>query len=254
METRFSRSRPRAKDTEGIAGVFRRMSDIPVMQSDLLRYALLATEGGVYSDLDTVCLKAIDAWHETEVTRHHNDTSEQTEKGKSFARPAIIVGIEVDAASGTHGTALWQGKWPTPLSVVQWTFAGARGHPIFIDVMRRVVGNVNTQWPMSGPVRAKLAEIDVVRVTGPVTLTDSVLRYLRAKYNTTWPDLRDVPEEGVLFGDEATPADVLVLSVTAFSPGVGNFGSKSISSESALVQHLFAGSWRKGMSYDRRAV
>jgi alpha 1,6-mannosyltransferase len=67
---------------------------------------------------------------------------------------------------------------------------------------------------------------------------------LGARYNVTWPSLRHVPNEGILFGHEGVPADVLVLSVTAFSPGVGNFGSGDVKSEAALVQHFFSGSWK----------
>lgn len=67
---------------------------------------------------------------------------------------------------------------------------------------------------------------------------------LGAKYNVTWPDLRHLPPEGKMFGDENMPSDVLVLSITAFSPGVGQFGSGDVKSEAALVQHFFAGSWK----------
>lgn len=60
----------------------------------------------------------------------------------------------------------------------------------------------------------------------------------------TWPDLQNVPNEGVLYTDSDGYADVLVLSVTGFSPGVGQFGAGDIYHASALVHHLFSGSWK----------
>lgn len=60
----------------------------------------------------------------------------------------------------------------------------------------------------------------------------------------TWPALQHLPDEGLLFTDEDGHADVLVLSVTAFSPGVGQFGAGDIYHAAALVQHLFSGSWK----------
>lgn len=47
-----------------------------------------------------------------------------------------------------------------------------------------------------------------------------------------------------MFADNQTGADVLVLSVTAFSPGVGLFNAGSVDHVAALVQHLFKGSWK----------
>lgn len=35
---------------------------LPVMKADLWRYAVLATHGGVYADIDTTCVQAIDRW------------------------------------------------------------------------------------------------------------------------------------------------------------------------------------------------
>ena len=56
--------------------------------------------------------------------------------------------------------------------------------------------------------------------TGPGVWTDSVLRYLRVKYGVRWTDLRRLARP-VRIGE------VVVLPVTGFSPGVGNFGAMS---------------------------
>merc|ERR1711939_86269 len=209
------------------------MSKVPVMQSDFWRYAILASEGGIYSDLDTVCLKPISQWHRNPWIQNQADPQ---------ALPSLIVGVEQDVGSRRD----WHQWWPRPLGLVQWTIAGARGHPVLIDVLRRVSEVVNphnaslaqTVYEMGEAMHRNLDA--VVEQTGPGPWTDSVLRYLGAKYNATWPDLRNLPDQGVMYGK----ADVLVLSVTAFSPGVGNFGAGDVNHASALVQHRFSGSWK----------
>jgi alpha 1,6-mannosyltransferase len=39
--------------------------------------------------------------------------------------------------------------------------------------------------------------------------------------------------------------DVVVLPVTGFSPGGGNFGAGDVDDPQAMVQHLFRGSWKE---------
>lgn len=56
----------------------------PVLRSDLLRYMILETEGGVYSDLDTNALKPVRDWIPKDM------------KSKVHA----IVGIEYDQLGG----------------------------------------------------------------------------------------------------------------------------------------------------------
>lgn len=153
--------------------------------------------------------------------------------------------------------------------MVQWTIASTKGHPILLDTMRRVVEAIDQTNTSALSLEGQHRKLEsVVEKTGPAPFTDSVLRCKRihsgtadavpadarydlpsdlgARYNVTWPALRHLPPEGILFGHEGMPADVLVLSVTAFSPGVGQFGSGDIKSEAALVQHLFAGTWKHG--------
>ena len=39
------------------------MAPIPILQADLLRYLVLYIEGGVYTDLDTECMKGVEEWN-----------------------------------------------------------------------------------------------------------------------------------------------------------------------------------------------
>lgn len=236
VNARFNESFVNGGKGGGVAQTYMHMKDVPVMQSDFWRYAILATEGGVYSDFDTKCLKPVDRWHKKPWRRNLFENEPSPE-------PAIIVGIEVDVGSRSD----WHSWWPRPLGLVQWTIASTKGHPILIDAMRRVVEAISQTNASASSAEGQHLKVEsIVETTGPGPFTDSVLRYLGARYNVTWPALRHLSNEGILFGHEGVPADVLVLSVTAFSPGVGQFGSGDVKSEAALVQHLFAGSWKHG--------
>jgi alpha 1,6-mannosyltransferase len=63
--------------------------------------------------------------------------------------------------------------------------------------------------------------LGVIGWTGPSVFTDSVLSYLLARYGMTWRDLKDLRRP-------LRVGDVVILPVTGFSPGVGNFGSGNI--------------------------
>lgn len=98
--------------------------------------------------------------------------------------------------------------------------------------------------------------LGVMKWTGPSVWTDAVIGYLRAKYGLIWPDLKDLKQP-------LRVGDVVILPVTGFSPGVGNFGAgwpwgefacllwvsewtlAHIRSDAqAMVEHKFAGSWK----------
>lgn len=81
--------------------------------------------------------------------------------------------------------------------------------------------NVLTEPRNGGP-------LGVINWTGPSVFTDAVLSYLLARYGITWRDLRGLQRP-------LRVGDVLVLPVTGFSPGVGNFGAGDIWSKSAMT-------------------
>lgn len=99
-----------------------------------------------------------------------------TSRNGTDYEPAIIVGIEVDVESKEK----WWSGWPRPLSIVQWTFRGSKGHPIFIDAMRRTLKNLKDIEDINfrslvHADQCKFRQL-VVEKTGPAVLTDSVLR------------------------------------------------------------------------------
>lgn len=48
--TRFSTPDPRQGELPGVAYTLRKMTEIPVMQSDFMRYVVIATDGAVYCE------------------------------------------------------------------------------------------------------------------------------------------------------------------------------------------------------------
>lgn len=59
IQTRFNESLVNDGKGGGIARIYNDMKDVPVMQSDFWRYAILATEGGVYCEQTTALTHAI---------------------------------------------------------------------------------------------------------------------------------------------------------------------------------------------------
>ncbi|KAG8749362.1 membrane-bound alpha-1,6- mannosyltransferase Initiation-specific [Ceratobasidium sp. 428] len=218
-----------------------------IKRSDLLRYLLVMVEGGIYSDLDTVRLKPISKWGEGADFNGPELTNP----------PSVIVGIEADvgirgARVDWHKARIW---WPRPLQIAQWTFAAAPFHPILIDTIRRVhhitakvdaselkseTSNLTeTQWVGGERLRGN-SGISIMEWTGPGVFTDSVIRYLTAKYGATWPMLKDLRQPVRI-------RDVVVLPITGFSPGVRLFGAGETTDREAMVYHMFAGSWKKSV-------
>ena len=181
---------------------------LPVLRADLARYLLLRTFGGYYSDIDTVNLKSLDSW-----------------TGGKDRIIGFIAGIEVDT-----DRVDWKDWYPRSLQFCQWTIVSSPGNPVIVEVIERVLEQLARVDPDS--ITAK----DVVHLTGPAPFTDAVVDKL-GKFKIQVHELRNI-EEPKLFHD------ILVMPITAFSPGVGHMGSKSIYDKNALVNHLFAGEWK----------
>jgi alpha 1,6-mannosyltransferase len=94
-----------------------------------LVHLLCSMEGGVYSDTDTICLKPISQWGQNPTLLHGQP------KSLLKAPPSVIIGVEADVGM----RADWHQWWPRPLQIVQWTLTSAPHHPIFLDVLRRIL-------------------------------------------------------------------------------------------------------------------
>ena len=192
------------------------------MKSDLLRYLILDVEGGVYTDIDTVALKPIDAW----VPPALRD------------QVRLIVGIEFDRRDG--------GAWaeiPHWLQFCQWTVAAAPGHPVFRKMAARVLRSLGALVKAHGRPAEQLqpSSFEVMNSTGPAAWTDVVFEQLR-EYDPSLNTTHDLSfmTEPKLYGD------ILVLTIDGFGMGQSHSHSTHDGTipDAALAKHLFRGSWR----------
>ncbi|GAA5893422.1 hypothetical protein JCM5296_004871 [Sporobolomyces johnsonii] len=222
--------------SRGVVAAWDRLSTPAVLRSDFWRYLVLAVEGGVYADTDVECMKPVERWG--------MDLSWDGQAPEDYEPPSLIVGIEADVGNRKD----WHQFWPRPLQVSQWTMASARGHPVLLDVVRRVV-----ELALE-PRNANAKSLSVMEQTGPGQFTDAVLAYLLVKFRTPWASLRGLEDDGWRFhGDENEAGgwgDIKVLQITGFSPGIGHQGAHNKESPVAMASHQFAGSWRTQQGAD----
>ncbi|OCF58527.1 hypothetical protein L486_04560 [Kwoniella mangroviensis CBS 10435] len=241
-----------------------------ILRSDTLRYLLILFEGGIYSDTDTLLLKPPSAWGQnpklykdgqgwmTDIQLQRIQDGDDVDD--ILGKPSVIVGLEADVGDRED----WFDWWPRPIQIVQWTLTSSPFHPIALNALLRIHHSTAkaVQWShsVSHSIKVlrdqgryedakKLAMVDVMNEpknggpvgvmawTGPGVWTDAVLSYLRVQYGLVWTDLKDL-RVPLRIGD------VVILPVTGFSPGVGNFGAQGSFHHEAMVQHDFAGSWK----------
>jgi alpha 1,6-mannosyltransferase len=193
------------------------------MKSDLLRYLLLETLGGVYSDTDVIARRPIDEWVPEALRDKVN----------------LIVGIEWDQQDrGAVDTI------PHIVQFCQWTIAAAPGHPVFRRMTNRILASIELlKQKHSQPVLAKIEPdyFDVLNTTGPPSWTDAVFEELQLRD----PSLTDTKDFSYL-KEPRLVGDILVLAIDGFGMGQSHSGSTHDGSipDQALISHRFRGSWK----------
>lgn len=192
---------------------------VPVLRSDLLRYMILESEGGVYSDLDTVALKPIRDWI-PEASKVH-----------------VVVGVEYDQLDGERGFGMSE-----RLQMCQWTMAASKGHPIMKNVVREVVNGLHTLAKKTNTTIAGLDPIgtEVLEISGPVVWTNVILQYMN-ETTGTHVDYRNMTG----MKEPRTIADVMVLPIDGFGSGQPHSNSNQNGTGNAYVRHQFKGSWKR---------
>ncbi|KAF3760806.1 family 32 glycosyltransferase, partial [Cryphonectria parasitica EP155] len=197
----------------GYANIRQLFDAIPrtVIRADFLRFLLLAVEGGVYSDSDTLMVRPLADW----VPDGLKD------------RTRLIVGIEADA--GRH-SMLIKGT-SHRVQFCQWTLAGAPGHPALWAMVDRVLERTAAVKTFS--------DAEVLDLGGPAGWTEVVFEHLRKETGTvvTWENMTGMREPR-LFGD------TLVLPIDGFATGVPHSGSSQDWTDMTMVQHMFFGGWK----------
>ncbi|CAF9910111.1 MAG: hypothetical protein HETSPECPRED_009614 [Heterodermia speciosa] len=195
----------------------------PILRSDFLRYLLLESEGGVYTDLDTACTKPVRDW--------------VPEGLRSQTR--AIVGIEYDQRDDEP----YVGMSGTRMQFCQWTMAASKGHPLMSKVANSVVESLHMLARRHGKSIRDLEPSDdeVVEVTGPVIWTRAVMESLSEATGTSMSYVNMTGlKEPTLFGD------ILVLPIDGFGAGQPHSGSTREGDADAYARHLFKGSWKHG--------
>ena len=190
---------------------------------------ILESEGGIYSDLDTVAIKSVRDWIPREM------------RSKVHA----VVGVEYDQLDKEPYYGMNE-----PLQFCQWTMATSRGHPIMRDIVIKVVAALNEAVERSN--NTSIADFqptdddDVVQISGPVIWTRAVLDFMSEATGTEISYLNITGmNEPRLFGD------VLVLPIDGFGAGQPHSNStreENVGPGDIFVRHQWKGSWKHGWS------
>jgi alpha 1,6-mannosyltransferase len=177
----------------------------------------MLADGGVYSDMDTSCLKPIDEW----IPEHLRNESINA-----------IVGVEYD--DNTYR------MFVRPISFSQWTLMSKPGHPLFERVVARVVYHLEYLARIQNTSLGglKVGKKEVLEATGPGAFTDAVMETLSNNMGrkVDWEEVSGL-KEPKLFGD------VLILPINGFGGGQKHSHSGNEAYGERLVQHHFGRSW-----------
>lgn len=192
----------------------------PVLAADLLRYMLLAVEGGVYADLDVTAKQPIEKWAPARFRRSTR----------------VIVGFEYDRVDSPYRN---DGNL-FDVQFSMWTIAASPNHPLLwhaVDAAADAIHELAIQQGVGiAEVHPNVAE--VYATTGPVQWSKLIYQALseRAGHQVTASDLSGLLEP-TLFGD------ILVLPIDYLAGNVGDSNAGRFA-DRMLVEHHFAGSCR----------
>jgi mannosyltransferase OCH1-like enzyme len=188
--------------------------------------------GGVYADIDVQCLKPIDDWN----ADHAHDA-------------AVLLGVEN-----------FEESRPERIHVVNWVLASVPGHPLLSLLPGIVARTVQQQYfeaaRLKHGITGEQYEKGVLDRTGPAALTRAMYQY----FQSVGSNLSSIVYENVTSEGGLIAGDVRVLPIDRFGSGwqVANARSTGANftcdqllqhSPSALVCHMFWGSWRSKWSF-----
>ena len=140
------------EEDDDVADLFAGLHD-PILRADLLRYMVMAREGGVWADVDVYPHRSIASWIPAGFRERSEEEDEQQrqqqqlkkgdgeggEKGPGNATAVVnlVVGIENDH----HGRPIWPGS-PYSVQLAQYVMLAKPGHPALLAALNRACANL----------------------------------------------------------------------------------------------------------------
>ncbi|CCG84569.1 protein of unknown function [Taphrina deformans PYCC 5710] len=212
-----------------IVQVFREVRQ-RIIAADLLRYIVMFELGGIYADVDSECLRAIDTWG---VPQNGSIN--------------LVVGLEtneLDAETFTDEQVAEFG-FVHRLQFLQWVLMAMPGHVVMKTAIDRVVdGVLDKARVQQKPIDSlRFTHAEILNLSGPGLYTHIVKAHIAEMEHRQVPD-----SELASTSFDHFVADVMILPVNAWAPGQRHSQSGPV--DTALVYHSFAGSWKKSWWQD----
>lgn len=137
-----------------LLSTYRRLP-LPVQKADLFRYAAIYHGGGIYADVDTVCLAPVPSYLDM-------DTSN------------LVAGVEMTPDDFQGTLAHYTSQYCSPFQIVQWAFAAPPRHPVLGRALQRI------QFLVAECSDAQLARYSTttrftLELTGPILFTQVIM-------------------------------------------------------------------------------
>ncbi len=126
---------------------------LKAQKADFFRYLAIYQLGGIYADVDTICMAPLAGYLDQETD--------------------LAVGIEMTSDLYKQSMAKYLQEYFAPRQFSQWTFAAAAGHPMLATLLQTIHQSV------AQVSRQQLAELSglsrfVLELTGPIAFTQAV--------------------------------------------------------------------------------
>src|SRR5258708_23537047 len=146
--------------------------------------------------------------------------------------PGVIVSFETSAIDTE-----WKSKTLVRgIQVVQWTIAAKSCHPIFIDVLARIVKKYEDAIKQQSTAHTASLDdtLDVLDWTGPGVFTDAVIRYMIARHGV-------YPRQVSSMNVPVRVGDLLIFPARSFAAWASDGPPMD---QYSSVWHGFFGSWK----------
>ncbi|KAK6502378.1 membrane-bound alpha-1,6- mannosyltransferase Initiation-specific [Arthrobotrys conoides] len=206
-----------------------------ILAADLLRYLIAYKSGGLYVDIDTICVTPIDLWMSRSIGNQQNIKIEDIN---------LVVGLELDVLNTTRYPDEWvaKNKFSKRVQFLQWSVYAKPGH----EVLRRIISSIqetarkdisNMVWRRKDVSSLRYSELKILDTTGPFKWTNIIMQYInqiegREVGLHEYSGIKEAKKIG----------DILFLPVNKWSPGVLHSDAGSV--DTSFLVHYYGASWK----------